>query len=57
MSETVAFLTALAQALSALALYPTGHASRERAIDGAYQHLLDLLAREHLLRTKTSEKI
>ena len=44
MSEPVAFLNALAQALSALALYPTGHASRERAIDGAYQHLLDLLA-------------
>lgn len=46
MPEAVAFLTALAQALSALALYPTGHASRERAIDGAYQHLLDLLARD-----------
>jgi len=43
-SEAVAFLTALAQALSALALYPTGHASRERAIDNAFQHLMDLLA-------------
>lgn len=44
MSEAAAFLNALAQALSALALYPTGHASRERAIDNAFQHLLDLLA-------------
>jgi putative nucleotidyltransferase with HDIG domain len=43
-SEAAAFLNALAQALSALALYPTGHASRERAIDSAFQHLLDLLA-------------
>jgi putative nucleotidyltransferase with HDIG domain len=40
------FLHGLAQALSTLALYPEGHASRERALDTVYARLLDLLA-EH----------
>jgi putative nucleotidyltransferase with HDIG domain len=40
------FLNALAQALSALALYPSGHRSRERAVDQAYERLRDLLGEE-----------
>ncbi len=44
MSASVAFLHGLAQALSALALYPEGHAARERALDAVYQKLRDLLA-------------
>ena len=35
----VDFLTAFAQALSALGLYPEGHRSRERALDAAYEKL------------------
>ena len=37
-ADPAAFLYSLAQALSVMALYPTGHPSRERAIDQAYQH-------------------
>jgi len=38
------FLHGLAQALSALALYPEGHVSRERALDTVFGRLQDLLA-------------
>ena len=44
MAEAVEFLHALAQALATVALYPAGHARRQRALDDAYQRLLDLLA-------------
>ena len=44
MSVVVGFLHALAQSLSSLALYPEGHASRERALDQVYERLQDLLA-------------
>ena len=44
MAEAVEFLHALAQALATVALYPPGHARRQRALDDAYQRLLDLLA-------------
>jgi putative nucleotidyltransferase with HDIG domain len=40
------FLHSLAQALSTLALYPEGHRSRERALDGLFQHVADLLAED-----------
>lgn len=40
------FLNAFAQALSALALYPDGHRSRERALDSVFQALADLIASE-----------
>jgi putative nucleotidyltransferase with HDIG domain len=43
-SVVVGFLHALAQSLSSLALYPEGHASRERALDQVYERLQDLLA-------------
>jgi putative nucleotidyltransferase with HDIG domain len=36
--DPVGFLHSLAQALSVMALYPSGHPSRERAVDVAYQH-------------------
>ena len=39
MPDPTAFLHALAQALSVMALYPGGHPSRERAVDLAYQYL------------------
>ena len=38
MADPGGFLHALAQSLSVMALYPSGHPSRERAIDQAYQH-------------------
>ncbi len=44
MSNPADFLASLAQALSALALYPAGHASRNRAVDAVYRRLTDLLA-------------
>jgi len=44
-SAPVDFLTAFAQALSSLGLYPEGHRSRERALDAAFQKLLDLTAK------------
>jgi putative nucleotidyltransferase with HDIG domain len=45
-ADPAAFLHALAQALSVMALYPSGHPSRERAIDQAYQHAEALAAGE-----------
>jgi putative nucleotidyltransferase with HDIG domain len=42
MSDPVRFLGALAQAFSVMTLYPTGHPSREGAVDAAYQELDDL---------------
>ncbi len=44
MTEGVEFLHAFAQALSAVALYPPGHTTRQRALDNTYQLLLDLFA-------------
>ena len=46
MEHAEEFLHALAQALSALSLYPDGHASRERALDAAYEKLVDLLSKD-----------
>ncbi len=43
MSAPVEFLHGLAQSLSALAMYPDGHPSRERAVDQVYGTLRDLL--------------
>lgn len=40
------FLTAFAQALSALTLYPEGHSTRERALDAVFGKLRDLLAED-----------
>ena len=45
MTEPALFLTAFAQALAASTLYTDGHPARERAIDAAYQALLDLQAK------------
>ena len=45
MSEAARFLTAFAQALATCTLYREGHPARERAIDAAYQALLDLQAK------------
>lgn len=42
MSEPARFLGAFAQALSGMTLYADGHPARARAIDAAYQELLDL---------------
>jgi putative nucleotidyltransferase with HDIG domain len=39
MSDPVRFLTAFAQALSVMTLYPEGHPSRERAVDSAFAEL------------------
>ena len=46
MTAGIRFLYALAQALSTLALYPEGHASRLRALDGLFERLQDLLAED-----------
>lgn len=43
MSEPADFLNSFAQAISALSLYPEGHASRERAVDNVYEKLLTLI--------------
>jgi putative nucleotidyltransferase with HDIG domain len=45
MPEAVQFLTGLAHALATMVLYRGGHPARERAIEAAYQALLDLQAR------------
>jgi hypothetical protein len=45
-TQAVAFLNALAQALSSFGLYPTGHRSRERALDLAFERLHDLLSED-----------
>jgi HD-GYP domain-containing protein (c-di-GMP phosphodiesterase class II) len=50
MTDPIPFLNAIAQALSALALYPEGHISRERALEAAYERLLALLEKEPLIR-------
>lgn len=42
MSEPIRFLTSFAQALSAMGLYRDGHPARGRAIDVAYQELVEL---------------
>ena len=42
MSDPVRFLTGLGQALATMALYGDGHPARERALDSAYEHLLEL---------------
>ena len=42
MSEPARFLGTFAQALSGMSLYADGHPARARAIDAAYQELLDL---------------
>lgn len=42
MKEASEFLIGLAQAMAAMTLYAEGHPARERAIDGAYELLLDL---------------
>jgi putative nucleotidyltransferase with HDIG domain len=46
MSSPADFLSAFAQALSALSLYPDGHASRERALDATYEKLSDMLSED-----------
>jgi len=46
MPLAVQFLTAFAQALSALTLYPEGHRTRERALDAVFEKLNDLLAED-----------
>lgn len=46
MPHPVQFLTAFAQALSALTLYPEGHTTRERALDAVFERLRDLLAED-----------
>jgi len=45
MTEPALFLTQFAQAVATMSLYVPGHPARERAIDAAYQALLDLQAR------------
>jgi putative nucleotidyltransferase with HDIG domain len=44
MNDPVRFLTAFAQALAAMTLYADRHPARQRAIEAAYQALLDLQA-------------
>jgi hypothetical protein len=46
MAGPAEFLNGFAQALSALALYPEGHTSRERALDLVFSRLRDLLEEE-----------
>lgn len=46
MSLPIQFLTAFAQALSAMTLYPEGHVTRERAMDVVLEKLRDLLAED-----------
>ena len=46
MSHAADFLKSLAQALSALSLYPEGHNIRERALDSAFENLTDLLSED-----------
>jgi putative nucleotidyltransferase with HDIG domain len=45
-SAPAEFLSAFAQALSALTLYPEGHRTRERALQGVYERLQRLLEEE-----------
>jgi putative nucleotidyltransferase with HDIG domain len=45
MNEAMHFLTSFAQAVATMTLYRVGHPARERAVDAAYQALLDMQAR------------
>jgi putative nucleotidyltransferase with HDIG domain len=45
MNEAQHFLTAFAQAVATMTLYREGHPARERAVDSAFQALLDVQAR------------
>ncbi len=44
MADPINFLNSLAQALSALSLYPDGHSHRERALDRIFESLVDLVS-------------
>jgi len=44
MNPPVAFLIALGQCLSTMSLYSSGHPARERAIDGSFARLLEVLS-------------
>jgi putative nucleotidyltransferase with HDIG domain len=58
MSEPAEFLGAFAQALAAMSLYAEGHPARARAIDAAYQELLDLRAQHpHPLYTFLGDEV
>ena len=50
MPDPVPLLHSFAQAFSALALYPEGHISRERALELVYEKLLELLEAENPTR-------
>jgi len=57
-SEPAEFLGAFAQALAGMSLYGDGHPARERAIDTAYQELLDLQAKHaHPLFTFLGDEV
>jgi putative nucleotidyltransferase with HDIG domain len=57
-SEPAEFLGAFAQALAGMSLYGDGHPARERAIDTAYQGLLDLQAKHpHPLFTFLGDEV
>ena len=58
MSEPADFLGAFAQALAGMSLYAEGHPARARAVDAAYQELLDLQAKHaHPLFTFLGDEV
>jgi putative nucleotidyltransferase with HDIG domain len=58
MSEPAEFLGAFAQALAGMSLYGEGHPARARAVDTAYQELLDLQAKHpHPLFTFLGDEV
>jgi putative nucleotidyltransferase with HDIG domain len=58
MSEPAEFLGAFAQALAGMSLYGEGHPARGRAVDTAYQELLDLQAKHpHPLFTFLGDEV
>ena len=58
MSEPAVFLGAFAQALAGMSLYGEGHPARARAVDEAYQELLDLQAKHpHPLFTFLGDEV
>jgi putative nucleotidyltransferase with HDIG domain len=58
MSEPARFLGAFAQALAGMSLYGEGHPARARAVDTAYQELLDLQAKHpHPLFTFLGDEV
>ena len=58
MSEPADFLGAFAQALAGMSLYSEGHPARARAVDTAYQELLDLQAKHpHPLFTFLGDEV